>query len=65
MLFTNSERNNVESKQCFPFKKSKVNDFIEEFEKEAEEDDVSLDISVDCSSNYISKAFIFLLSLIF
>ena len=43
---------------CLPMKKSKVVDYVDEV-------DGDVDVSVDCSSNYLSKALIILLSLLF
>ena len=45
---------------CQPIKKNKVGKVIDEAEDEGESD-----VSIDCSSNYISNALLFLLSLLF
>jgi len=50
-----------EEKECAAMKKSKVKDFIKKYEQKNEGEK----ISIDCSSNYLSKALIILLSILF
>jgi len=47
-------------KECFAYKKSKVKKIVD-----SKEEGGFKDVSIDCSSNYLSKALIILLSLLF
>lgn len=47
-------------KECGAYKKSKVKKIIDAYEEAG-----AKDVSIDCSSNYLSKALIILLSLLF
>ena len=59
--FLSFKEDNKDNNFCMPLIESKVEDYIKDFEENFGDD---VDISFDCSSNYLSKALIILLSLI-